>query len=199
MSRNGQRRKNVRQKVIQRNLERQAERERKKVAVEIRKVQRLETGDNDPHIQGLQSQINQLLEGHNRLNDGHNSLVGAHNTNFDVYSKAMTHLDARLGALVLAVDDLVLGLAKVSSAFVENVTRGEDGRVHWRAYIKHYLDNVKSELERQGDQQTAAQVRDPLLTPEEEAPLTTNDVVFGGDQGEAHVEDGSYGQTRATG
>jgi hypothetical protein len=61
--------------------------------------------------------------------------------------------------------------------------------------MKHYLDNVKKELEAKAAQ---AQQAGELITPEEEQAEETDDVVFGGDE-ESHVETGTGHEERATG
>ena len=192
MSRNGQKKRNVRAKVAQRNLARQVAKERKKVAVEVNKLQLLTQGDQNPHIQQLIKQYNQLLEGHNEL-------VKAFNANHQVYSNSLQHLDARVGATRLVIDDLVAGLSKYAPDCLSELTRQSVdgavalGGVHWLAYIKHYLDTVKKELEKAQQEASSA---GSLITPEVEP--NGDDVVFGGTE-DTDVEVSTHGQARAAG
>lgn len=97
----------------------------------------------------------------------------------------MQHLDVRLAALMLAVDDLVKG-------GVENVTRlveedeegGPLGGVHWEAYIRLHISKIKEQLAAQ--QARAAAAAEPA---EEETPLARpGDHIFGGDDHEVQPE-----------
>ena len=81
---------------------------------------------------------------------------------------------------MLVVSDLVLRGAA-------DVTLTEDRTaVHWEAYIKHYIDNVRKDLELRAD---AAKLQEQLATPEVPAEEPTHiDVVFGG---ESNVQTGT--------
>lgn len=172
MSRNGQKRTNrkLRSSVVAKRLESQVRKERTKVAKEITKLQQLAAGDHDPHIQQLNANIQELLK-------GHNAAVSGFNQNFLAYSKAIQHIDVRIGALMLVIDDLVKG-------GVADVTRKEEGGgVHWEAYIKHHINKLKEQLEAQAAQQAAE-----APTDDESALAQPGDVVFGGDDHEVQPE-----------
>ena len=180
MSRNGQKRSNrkLRSSVVAKRLEKLAKKERTEVAKEVTKLQQLAAGDADPHIQQLYRQFKELL-------DGHNHAVTGFNQNFQAYSKAIQHLDARLSALMMVVDDLVSG-------GVDNVTRlvddekegGSLGGVHWEAYIRLHISKIKEQLAAQQAQAAAA-----TESAEEETPLARpGDHIFGGDDHEIQPE-----------
>jgi hypothetical protein len=188
-SQNRGQKRQLRQKVVADKLKRQSGKERTKVAKELHKLQQLGAGDLNPHIQQLR------LESKN-TRDGLNGLIQAFNTNFQSYGGAMQQLDARLGAMALVVDDLVECLASAGTPLPElTVLKNEAGRtsVHWEAYIKHYIDNVRAELLMRAEaaakeEQVGAipggeepATLDPLFTPETPEESTHTDVVFGGD------------------
>lgn len=101
------------------------------------------------------------------------------------------HLDARVGAQFLVLDDLIKG-------GFDNVTRVNDlpgnaperalgPGINWEAYIKFHLQKAKEAMEAL----TAQERQQILITPEDaDAPEPTEsegmDVIFGGDQ--EHVE-----------
>ncbi len=105
------------------------------------------------------------------LTDGHNNLVKAYNQNTQAFVESFAQLDTRVGAIQLAIDDLVMNSV---------TTIQKDGRkvVHWEAYQLYYQKILAEQI---------AAVRSPvseekLITP---VPQDTSDddVVFGGDQG----------------
>lgn len=182
MSRNGKNRK-PRTKQVQKALQRQQEKERAKVAGHVLKLQQLQAGDQSPHIQQINQQLDQLVKGHNEL-------ANAYNTNWTNFANSIQHLDARVGAMQLVLDDIVrTGIQEVTKLDAEALGLHEGaehpqlGGVHWPGYIRTYLKKVEAELallKQQGEQAQAAPF-DPLLTPEApEAEAETDDVVFGG-------------------
>lgn len=188
-SQNRGQKRQLRQKVVAGKLKRQSDKERTKVAKELHKLQQLGAGDLNPHIQQLR------LESKN-TRDGLNNLIQAFNTNFQSYGGAMQHLDARLGALSLVVDDIVSSLAASGVALPELTVVQNEAKtlVHWEAYLKHYIDNVRAELlaraaaAAEAEQKVGATpggeepaILDPLFTPEAPEESTHTDVVFGGD------------------
>ena len=165
MSKNGrspQKNKKLRAKVVAKKLERQSVKERVKVAKEIHKLQ-----------QASQSTQQKLI-------DEINSAFSQVNRSLQSFGAAIQHIDARQGAIMLVVSDLVLRGAA-------DVTLTEDRTaVHWEAYIKHYIDNVRKDLELRAD---AAKLQEQLATPEVPAEEPTHiDVVFGG---ESNVQTGT--------
>jgi hypothetical protein len=189
MSKSGtNQRRQLRPKVVANKLKRQSDKERTKVAREIHKLQQLGAGDLNPHIQQLN------LENKN-TRDGLNNLIRAFNDNFQSYGAAMQQLDTRLGALTLVVDDIVSSLALSGIALPELTVLQQEGKtlVHWEAYLKHYIDNVRAELLARAEAAKVEQqvgaipggeepvTLDPLFTPETPEESTHTDVVFGGD------------------
>jgi len=109
-----------------------------------------------------------------------------------MFSQVQQHLDARVGALLLAFDDLVKGgfanVTKVDSlpGSAPEIVLGPG--VGWEAYIKFHLLKAKEAMAAYASQEAQAQA---LLTPAGvDAPPTDEsqgmDVIFGGDQ--EHVE-----------
>jgi hypothetical protein len=88
---------------------------------------------------------------------------------------------------MLVLDDLAKGgMENVTLRCGESTLPTLDGPVegvHWEAYIKHYLDNVKKELEARA----AAPQSAPFITPDQDQAEASNDVVFGGED-EPHGE-----------
>lgn len=200
MSRNGRSRPRPAQ--VKKALARAQEKERAKVAVHLNRLQQLQEGDQNPHIQKLVQQINLLVE-------GHNNLATACNANWKGFADSIQHLDARVGAIAQVLDDIVKG-------GIENVTRlsaieSPDGNpenpmvggVHWPGYIKMYIDRVTTELaELKARQQAQAESEqaepfDPLITPKQEE-AEPEDVVFGG-KDESNVEAGTGSATGTEG
>lgn len=185
MSRNGK----VRAKVVARRLQRQTEKERAKVAKALHSLQQTKALAESPAGAELTQQLELLRQSHNQLVESHNALVKN-------YGNSLQHLDMRLGAVVLVIDDLVKGGAgNVTRAVDANSDSAEPG-VYWEAYIKHYLAKLKAEIDAARKEQAAAE-GSPLITPAEEGSTEETDVVFGGDQ--KHVEASSPGQASATG
>lgn len=182
-------RRQLRQRVVADKLKRQSDKERAKVAKELHKLQQLGAADLNPHIQQLSLENRQTREGLNRL-------IQAFNTNSRVYGGAMQQLDARIGALTLVVDDLVASLVAAGVSLPELTVVQQESRtlVHWEAYLKHYIDNVRAALLAQAEAATGVRpipggeepaIIDPLFTPGTPEESSSADVVFGGD---------SYGQ-----
>lgn len=176
---NGQKRK-LRAKVVASKLKRQSDKERKKVAREIVKIQQLGAEGTNPQLEQLR------LEG-SSTRSSLNELIAAFNGNSQAYSGAFQHIDARIGAVMLVLDDLTASLTTSGVMLPELTTKVDEpsGRtvVFWEAYIKHYIDNVRKELEARA---AAASAAPPLYTPEAEQTESNNlDVVFGGNDGEA--------------
>lgn len=203
MSRNGQRKK-PRPAQIQKALARRQEKERAKVAGHIKHLQDLDAGDKNPHIQELKQQLALVIKGHNEL-------VTAYNTNWRGFGASIQHLDSRVGAIALVLDDIVRGgvdnvtkLSAVDLGLHDAAQNPKVGGVHWPGYIKMYLDQVTAELailkeqrEQQGLDAPQTKPFDPLITPEEE-PDDDNDVVFGGkDSSDGEASTGL--ENRATG
>lgn len=189
MSRNGKNRK-PRPRQVQKALLRQQEKERARVAGHVLKLQQLQAGDQSPHIQQINKQLELLVRGHNELAE-------AYNKNWQGFANSIQHLDSRVGAIMLVLDDIARGgLEEVTKLDAEalGLHKGAEhpqlGGVHWPGYIHTYLKKVEAELEQYKKQAEAAQTVqfDPLITPPtvEDEP-DTDDVVFGGkdEDGEA--------------
>lgn len=179
MSKSG---KNVRAKVVQRNLARSQAKERSKIAKEVSKIQSLNAGDKDPHIQQLYKNFQELL-------DGHNALVEAFNANVKGYNNQISHLDMRLGAAYSVIQDMYDGTAVTKVVQIEGTDKA---RIAWPVYIENYLDTVRKEMERLDVERAANQVAVVPSAEAEESPLFTPvtpdehdeskpDTVFGGD------------------
>lgn len=191
MSKNGMR-KQVRPAVVKKVMERQAEKERVKVAKAIQNL----SLENNPLFKGLTADLTNLVQ-------AFNGLAGTVNNNFSAQGQALQHIDFRVVALMMVLDDLVSG-------GTENVTKRvvADGEriegVAWNSYFERYRQTI---LEQQalGQQHVAAQQpADALITPaaaegdaEEDSGYITTE--FGGNEGVIHVEDGSPKEARATG
>lgn len=187
MSRNGQRTR-PRPSQVKKAMERQQEKERAKVALHIKKLQDLDEGDKNPHIQELKEQLRLVVKGHNEL-------VEAYNRNWQGFGNSIQHLDSRVGAIAMVLDDLVRGgidnISKLGSLEASSIDHPTVGGVHWPGYIKMYLKQVEEELaELKAKHSAAPQTEpfDPLITPEGEDQTESDDVVFGG-------KDSSDGET----
>lgn len=181
MSRNGQR-KRPRPSQVKKVLARQQEKERAKVAVHINRLQQLNAGDQNPHLQQLKEQLQLVVTGHNEL-------VEAYNRNWQGFGNSIQHLDSRVGAIAMVLDDLVRGgienISKLGPLEASSSDHPTVGGVHWPGYIKMYVKQVEAELaELKAKHESAApqtQPFDPLITPEgEEESAEVDDVVFGG-------------------
>lgn len=173
------------------------------MAKEVHKLQQLNDGDTNPHIQQLSANISGLY-------DAHNELVTACNANWRLYSDQIQHLDIRVGAAYSALQDLVdslalAGLASLSesdTAFIGKllVVRSElegvqKARVDWATYMKNHMEVVQVELQRvhalrESIGETAklplGEELSPLVTPKvEEDTVDEPDTVFGGDHEQA--------------
>lgn len=174
------------------------------MAKEVHKLQQLNEGDSNPHIQELKAH-------HNELVVAHNNLVEQFNTNFDNFNKICQQLDVRLGAAYSAMQDLVDSLEGVGAGYtscVHTVSAGASieaksaRRIDWPKYIQQHIDTLQVELarikaEKEALENTGAieqlagqldQQESPLITPEvteeaaeEDEPAT----VFGGDHAQA--------------
>jgi len=188
MSRNGQRNR-PRPSQVKKALARQQEKERAKVATHIKRLQDLDAGDKNPHIQQLNQQLQLVVKGHNEL-------VEAYNANWQGFGNSIQHLDSRVGAISLILDDLVRGgvdnISKLSALEAPSLQHRSVGGVHWPGYIKMYLTQVNEELEELKAKHASAAPQtepfDPLITPEGETESADDDVVFGG-------KDSSNGET----
>ena len=157
--------------MVRKNLARKAASEREAVAKELHKLQALNSGDADPHIQELRKNFEVLLAGHNEM-------VEASNRNAEAYSKAFQHLDLRVGALQLALDDVVRDLRSVQHTKVISHVPGLAEKVDWPAYIKARLYAIKVEMAKA--QEGAKLQEAPVAAPEDSIEETSMDVVFGG-------------------
>lgn len=179
MKKNG---KKVRPKVAQRVLQRQQEKERAKIAKEVDKLQQLNAGDSNPHIQQLQSNLSELTKHHNEL-------VDAFNSNNRNYNNQLQHLDMRLGAAYSVLQDMFDGNVQSRTMQVEGVDKTL--RIDWPAYIENYLETVRAEVAKQlaAEKEAAVQTapvevleESPLITPLVDEPESDEpDTVFGGD------------------
>lgn len=155
------------------------------MAEHVHRLQQLAKGDADPHIQQLRTQYTELVQGFNNYVEGYNH-------NIKVFTDTLAELDSKIGAIALVVDDLVKdGVAGVTR--LTELDAGENteavGKVHWLAYITHYTQQVRAEVDRAKaaavEVQKAPEVQfDPLITPpaiEPEEEEETVSVVFGGD------------------
>ena len=145
MSRNGQRNR-PRPSQVKKVLERQQAKERAKVAQELLKLQQLDAGDKNPHVQELKQQLALVVKGHNEL-------VTAYNSAWQGFGQSIQHLDSRVGAMALVLDDLMRGgidnvtkLSAVDLGLHEAAEHPTVGGVHWPGYIKMYLKQVEAEL-----------------------------------------------------
>jgi hypothetical protein len=199
MSRNGRNRPRPAQ--VKKALARAQDKERARVAVHIDRLQQLQAGDQNPHIQKIFQQINLLVE-------GHNSLATACNANWKGFGDSIQHLDARVGAIAQVLDDLVRG--GIPNITTLSALESPDGKfdnpmvggVHWPGYIKMYIDRVTVELAelkaRHQAQAEASQAGateqtepfDPLITPNQEE-AEPEDVVFGGKDEDVEAGTGS--------
>ncbi len=179
MSRNGK--KAPRKAVMEKALLRRQVKEREKVAEHVHRLQQLKAGDESPHIQDLNRQMAALLKGHNEL-------VTAFNGNIRGFADSIQHLDSRVGALAMVLDDLVRkgpeGILTLPASDLKNA--GPDhpavGGVHWPKYISMYLKQIEGELQQLRERQDAAKAvqLDPLITPPELVDEDEEPVVFGG-------------------
>ncbi len=198
MSQRGTR--NVRKSRVNKSLQRQAAKERSRVAKEVVKLQALQSGDRDPHVQELYQQLNALVTAHNDL------VVGT-NQNFALYNNSIQQLDARLGAAFSAVQDIVDSLGQAGKNGVSSYTTSlrttvvavdgvESVRVDWPSYIKDHLDMVKAEMLRlQADKEAIESnlktTEETLFTPPTKADAESDEdepTVFGGDHAQAQQQ-----------
>lgn len=200
MSRNGQKNR-PRPSQVKKALARQQEKERAKVAVHIKKLQDLDAGDKNPHMQELKQQLQLLV-------NGHNDLVNAYNQNWHSFGASIKHLDSRVGGIVLMLDDLIRGgvdnvskLGPLDLGLHEAAEHPALGGVHWPGYIKMYVNKVEAELaalkEKHASEAPQVVPFDPLITPEGEESPEDADVVFGGKDNDGEASTGL--ENRATG
>lgn len=192
MSRNGQQRK-IRAKVVKQKLDRQQGKERRKVARNILNLQQLGEADKNPVIQELKLQ----LEANRK---GHNELAQAFNTNFRAYTDAFQHIDARIGSLMLVMNDIVellhsrgmLGEDILTTVAFPNGDAPGKRQPYWEAYIKHYLGLVKDAADKSKSQ---------ILLDSSIGGSDSDyaDTTFGGEDTSAHVEVSSGGAASAPG
>jgi hypothetical protein len=173
MSKNGKR--PLRAKVVQRKLQRQQSKERVKIAHHVVKLQQQNAlGQGPVSIQELKDQLEANRSG---LND----LVTAHNTNFKTYSDAFQHLDARLGSIMLVLNDVTQLLKShglLNEEILTTTTNVTSGLVQpfWEAYIQQYLDSIKKAAEATAMKLAVAPI---IITAPEESDYT--DMEFGGE------------------
>lgn len=194
MSKNGQMKRRVRAKQVQKLMARKQEKERAQVAKHVLNLQQQQAGDQNPHIQDINRQLAALVQGHNEL-------VTAYNANWKNFSESIRQLDARLGALFLVLDDLVRGgvdnVTKFTEADVSEPGHPAVGGIHMHAYVRLYLKRAEEEFAALKAQAEAAQPPpfDPLVTPPGTAEESEADYVFGGKEdstnGEAQLQAGS--------
>jgi hypothetical protein len=127
----------------------------------------------------------------------HGELVEAFNKNFRTYTDAFQHLDTRIGALMLVLNDIV-ELLHHSHSLDENILTttvvksagsnssiGEDRhQPHWEAYIKFYLKLIQ------------ASSADSTINSVDDSQDSQDyqEVVFGG-EGNTHVKISPGGET----
>lgn len=204
MSRNGQRNR-PRPSQVKKVLARQQAKERAKVAQEIHKLQQLDAGDKNPHVQEVKQQLALVVKGHNEL-------VEAYNRNWQGFGQSIQHLDSRVGAMSLVLDDIVRGgienvtkLSPVDLGLHEAAEHPTVGGVHWPGYIKMYLKQVEAELallkDKHASEAQQTEPFDPLITPEDDADESADysDVTFGGKDGSSDGETSTGLEDRATG
>lgn len=190
MSKNGQKQQKKRQlraKVVAQKMQRKTGKERVKVAAEILKLQQLGAASTNPTLEELR------LESI-RTREGLNGLINGFNQNAQTFAAAVANLDARIGALMLVGDDFLKLLKHESEVRLDvdgreivtsNVDASGERKVHWEAYMKHYVDNVRQVYQAKMDlEQAAKAVQDVAAQPA--------DVIFGGTH-----EDGISGQAGA--
>lgn len=155
MSKNGKKqasKKKVRAKTVAKNLQERANRERIRVAGEIVKLQRA-TASQSPvtpaDLTPLYDHLNRLTEVHNR--------------NSQAFGAGIQHLDARVGAMMLYLDDLARGVE----------VKREDGGVGWEHYLTLYIEQIKQV-------QDKAAAGEPTAPVAEDQDTGYNDVTFGG-------------------
>lgn len=179
-----------RAKVIQRSLLRSQQKERQKVAEEILKLQRLKSGDDDPHVQ-------QLYRSCESLERAFNAMAGEINQNFRTYQRVQMQLDARVGAIFRVLEDLITNSpGLIDSLRYTSQVLGGPKTPGWEAYMQEQLAAVQEEVAKYAEIQAAAAKyaaeksaeasADPLTTPVF-APQAVDDdspIEFGGDHAE---------------
>lgn len=188
MTQSGKKKGNVRAKVVQRSLARSQAKSEKRVAREVSKLQSLNAGDKDPHIQQLYANMQSLLK-------GHNDLVDHSNRNFQIYNNSFAQLDARIAALSMVAQELVdrSGLVKPAPLAADSLALDAEGNIRWEHYFQKHVAAVKDAVEKlraEHPEQAAAIVdtapASPLHTPPvvEEEEASDPPFIFG----EEHVE-----------
>lgn len=143
------------------------------MAKEVHKLQQLNVGDTNPHVQ-------QLRQNYVELATAHNNLVDAFNKNFNIWNGVIANMDERVGALTLLGE--VLGAAAQLPP------------------LEYYLQQYKKAVAEEAAKIQAAQAAlgvdsgefqkvpvlvppEPLITPVVEEPEDTDEVDsdFGGD------------------
>lgn len=174
MSRSGmkQETRKLRAKTVAKKMQRKTGKERTKVAAEILKLQQLGAASTNPGLEQLSQEARATRE-------GLNNLIKGFNKNASAFANAAANLDARVGALMLVGDDLISLLPADQEAVTTYVDDEGKRKVHWEAYIKHYVDNVRALALRGKEAAEAAEVD----SEDEDDNLT----VFGGNH-EASVD-----------
>jgi len=166
MSRSGkkQAKRQIRAKVVAKKMQRRTSKERVKVAAEILKLQQLGAVSTNPDLAQLSREAG-------ATRDGLNNLIRGFNKNAQAFADAAANLDARIGALMLVGDDLV----SLLPADQTEVTTYEDAegkrKVHWEAYIKHYVDNVRA---------LALKTKEAMTSAADQEEDSEEPIVFGG-------------------
>lgn len=90
----------------------------------------------------------------------------------------------------LVLDDLTTCLVAAGIPLPALTTTEKEGQtlVYWEAYLKHYVENVRKELESRVEAARQANMAAPagsdeLITPTEGLESEPTDVVFGGTDG----------------
>jgi hypothetical protein len=195
MSKNGQQPRKIRAKVLKKKLERQQVRERAKVARHVASLQQLNDADQNPAILELRRQC----EANRR---GCNELINAFNKNFRTYTDAIQHMDARMGAMMLVINDLT-ELLRLSDMLDETIlttmevpSMGEQGaevirrQPFWEGYISSYLNLLKVAAD---SKQNSAPLVESVA---DESDNDYADTTFGGED-MPHVEISAGGEASA--
>jgi hypothetical protein len=114
------------------------------------------------------------------LSTAHNELVNIYNKNTRAMQQAMQHLELRINALRLVVDDLVAGdVTLLPGSHVDfDPARA---KVHWLGYHEYALKQMKEELAQvQADTAAVKEANVETLFSEPNQDAGSADVVFGG-------------------
>jgi hypothetical protein len=127
--------KSPRSSQVKKFLERRVKKERRKVAAAVLDLQHARA--QDPEMAVAQSLTARL----DRLESSHNEQAEVLNQNLAAFRAALQHLELRINAIQLVVDDVVADdLTLLDTALPRRVP-------HWVAYQYTALQNIKRELE----------------------------------------------------